>query len=73
MKLPWRKILWVYRSAERGWVVSIFKRQWHVTIERIPEPALSDVVLRALAHVEITQNVQVNNALLARLMKKGGV
>lgn len=70
MRLPWRKVFWVYRSAAGGWVVSIFKRQWHVTIERIPDPTLSEIVLRALASSEVADNLTQNNALLARLMRK---
>jgi hypothetical protein len=72
MKLPWRKILWVYRSADRGWVVSVFKRQWHVIIARIPDPTLSDIVVQALNRPEVRETMVRNNALIAKLMKANG-
>jgi hypothetical protein len=31
MRIHWRKVLWVYRSADDGWCVFIFKRGYHVT------------------------------------------
>jgi hypothetical protein len=29
MKLPWRKLLWIYRSAAGGWCVFVFRRGFH--------------------------------------------
>jgi hypothetical protein len=31
MRVPWRKLFWVYRSADNGVCVFIFKRGFHVT------------------------------------------
>lgn len=33
MKIRWRKVLWVYRSAAGGWVIVICKRFFH--LERV--------------------------------------
>jgi hypothetical protein len=32
MRVSWRKILWIYRSAAGGWYVSIFKRGFHIRV-----------------------------------------
>ncbi len=31
MKLHWRKVFWMYRSAAGGWAVFVLKRGFHVS------------------------------------------
>lgn len=69
VKFPWRKVLWIYRSAAGGWCIYVFKRGFHVLIERIPDPSLSDLVIRALQSEALRDNLTANNALLARLQR----
>ena len=71
MKLPWRRILWIYRSAAGGWLISIFGNEWHLQIDKVPQPKLSDIVMQALKSEAVADNMIKNNALIARLMRDG--